>query len=209
MKTKLRNTLLALAILVVADTSFGAVIFTNDITDANPSASNPFTTGQTFDTNITVSGIGRGAGANANAGSNRYNANSWNTAAIDLTAYFTFTLTPNTGYEIDFTNFVYTSQASNASISSFAFRSSLDSFGSDIGTPTVTGATIDLSASPFQDISAPIEFRFYAWGADTSTRTFSINDFTFNGNVTAIPEPSRALLLGLGSIGLIFRRRRQ
>jgi hypothetical protein len=26
---------------------------------------------------------------------------------------------------------------------------------------------------------------------------------------TAIPEPSRALLLGLGGLGLIFRRRRQ
>ncbi len=78
-------------------------IFTNPINGTNPNASNPFTSGQTVDPNITVSGIGRGAGITGTNATDRYNANSWNTASIDLTAYFEFTYcTPNVGYEIDF-----------------------------------------------------------------------------------------------------------
>ena len=43
--------------------------------------------------------------------------------------------------------------------------------------------------------------------------TFRISDtgivsYSFNPTVAAIPEPSRALLLGLGAVGFIFRRRR-
>jgi trimeric autotransporter adhesin len=172
--------------------SFGQSIWTNPITGTSPGLTNPYTTGQTVHPNISVSGIGRGAGVNGNAGNDRYNTNSWNTGAIDLTAYFEWTLTPNVGCEIDFTSFVYTSQRNDASIANFAFRSSIDGFGSDIGTPTFGGTTINLTAGAYQNITGSITFRFYAWGADASTRTFSINDFTFNGSTScaANPEPT-------------------
>jgi hypothetical protein len=186
--------------------STGADIWTNPITGTNPSTSNPYTTGQTFDANITVSGIGRGSGITGNAGDNRYNANSWNTPSLDTTAYFTFTLDANPGYEIDFTDFVYTSQRSNASISGFAFRSSLDGFTSDIGAPDFDGTTISLAGSAFQNITDAIEFRFYAWGAGSTNNTFSINDFTFNG--TVVPEPTSAMAGLLLGAGLLRRRRR-
>ena len=55
--------------------------------------------------------------------------------------YFEFTISPNTSYEIDFVSFVYTSQVSTGT-PSHAFRSSLDGFASNIGTPTTTGTTI-------------------------------------------------------------------
>src|SRR5258708_5684876 len=79
------------------------VIFSNAIEGTNPNTANPYTTSQVVNGNITASGIGRGAGASGTNANNRYNANSWNTAAIDLTAYFTFTLTPNSNFAIDFT----------------------------------------------------------------------------------------------------------
>ncbi len=164
----------------------GAVIFTNPITGTNPNTDNPYTTGQTFDANITVSGIGRGAGIVGTDANNRYNANSWNTAAIDLTAYFTLTLTPKAGFEIDFTNFVYTGQASGTGPTSVAFRSSIDGFVGDIGAPTVGGTTISLAGAAYQDIVSATEFRIYGWGASGVGGTFSINDFTFNGTVSAI-----------------------
>ena len=174
---------------LAAASSHGQSIWTNPITDANPSAANPFTAGQTVDPGITVSGIGRGAGIAANAGSNRYNANGWNSPSLDTTDYFTFTLTPTAGSEIDLVSFVYTGQASGSGAKSFSFRSSVDSFASDIGTPAATGATIDLSAASYQDLTAPIEFRLYGWGASGSGGTFSVNDFTFNGTVSTSGGP--------------------
>ncbi len=160
-------------------------ILTNPITATDPSLSNPFTSGQVVAANITASGIGRGAGISANAGSNRYNANSWNTASIDLTAYFTFTLTPNSGFEIDFNSFVYAGQASGSGPTSFAFRSSVDSFASNIGTPTASGTTISLSGASYQNITSAIEFRLYGWGASSSAGTFSVNEFGFTGLVNS------------------------
>jgi len=179
-----RCTFVAVLSLFHVAVSFGQAIWTNPITGTNPNTSNPYTTGQTFDANITVSGIGRGAGATGTNANDRYNANSWNTVGIDLTAYFEFTLTPNVGCEIDFTSFVYTGQASGTGPTSFAFRSSVDAFASNIGAPTAGGTTISLAAGAYQNITTAITFRFYAFGASASAGTFSINDFTFNGLVT-------------------------
>lgn len=187
---------LLLLVLLSPAISFGqSSIWTNPITGTNPNTSNPYTTGDVKDANITVSGIGRGAGAAGSNANNRYNANSWNTANIDLTAYFEFTLTPATGYKINLASFVYSSQVSSTNISGFAFRSSLDNYAANIGTPTsgtsATTVTIDLSAAAYQNRTSAITFRLYAWGSSAaSTTTFSVNDFTFNGTVDSLNPPS-------------------
>ena len=165
-----------------------APLWTNPITDTDPSASNPYTNGQTVGSaNITVSGIGRGSGIAASNPSNRYSASGWSTGSIDLNDYFYFTLTPNSGYEIDFTNFIYTGQVSSTPPTpSIAFRSNAngDNFATNIGSPTVAGTTIDLSGSNYQNVTSAITFRFYAFGLAAGTTTLSINDFTFNGTVS-------------------------
>jgi hypothetical protein len=172
---------------------FGQSIWTNPITGTNPNTSNPYTTGDVFDANISVSGIGRGAGINGTNANDRYNANGWNTPTIDLDAYFEWTLTPNLGCEIDFTSFVYTSQRSDNSIDNFALRSSVDGFVSDIGAPVFNGTTINLSAGAYQNINSAITFRFYAWGAGASGNTFSINSFTFNGTTLCGPPSTNTI----------------
>ncbi len=164
-----------------------ATIWENPITGMNPNTSNPYTTGDVVASNLTVSGIGRGTGITGVNSNNRYNASSWNTATLDTTAYFYFILTPDSGFQINFTSFTYTGQVSSTGPSSFAFRSSLDGFSSDIGSPNSTGTTISLSASQFQGLTTPIEFRFYGFGATSSGGTFSINDFHFDGVVDAVP----------------------
>jgi hypothetical protein len=188
--------------------AFGS-IFANPITGANPGASTPYTAGQTFDPNVTVSGISRVGVGNTSA-VDRYNTNSWNTGAINLGAYITWTITPQSGFEVDFLNFVYTGQTSGTGPNSFAFRSSLDGFIGDIGAPIATGTTISLAAAAFQNITSSIEFRMYAWGATTSAGTFSINDFTFNGEVVAapasvVPETTSSIIwVGIcGMVGLV------
>ncbi|HEY1038099.1 MAG TPA: gliding motility-associated C-terminal domain-containing protein [Bacteroidia bacterium] len=175
----------AIVAILLTGNVFGQ-IFSNTITGTNPNTANPYTTGQIVDANITVSGIGRGPGITGTNANNRYNANGWSTGAIDLNDYFEFTLTPNSGCSINFTNFIYASQVSSGS-PSHAFRSSVDGFTANIGTPATTGATIDLSAAAYQNVSSAITFRFYTFGIATAGTTFSINDFTFNGTTGCGP----------------------
>lgn len=196
-----RLSFLILLLIATAGTAQGQ-IFSNQILGTNPNASNPFTDGQVVAANLTVSGIGRGAGINGTNANNRYNANSWDTPSLDETAYFEFVLTPNEGYAIDFTNFIYTGQASGTGATSFAFRSSVDGFTSNVGSPTATGVTIDLSGESFQGISSAITFRIYGWGASGSGGTFSLNTFEFNGAIVeAVSAVEPTVLTGTaGSI---------
>ena len=162
-------------------------IFANTITGTNPNTSNPYIIGQTANANITATGIGRGAGIVGTGANDRYNANAWSLAGLDANDYFEFTLTPNSGYRIDFSSFVYTGQASANGPVSFAFRSSVDGFIANIGTPTATGTTISLSGGAYQGITTPITFRLYGFAAINATGTFSVNSFIFNGNVFVAP----------------------
>eukprot|EP01035_Chromulina_nebulosa_P062317 gene62317-85214_t len=146
---------------------------------------NPYTAGQTVNPNITVSGIGRGSGITGNNANNRYNARSWS-LFFDANGYFEFTLTPNSGFLIDFTSFVYTGQVSFLGPVVFAFRSSVDGFVSDIGTATGTGATISLTAPAYQTRTSATTFRLYAYGTVVSAATFSVDDFAFNGTVSPL-----------------------
>lgn len=170
-------------------------IWSNTITGTNPSTSNPYTTGDVKNANITVSGIGRGAGIVGTSAGDRYNANGWDTTSIDTAAYFEFTLTPNANYKIDFDSFDFTGQRSNTGPTTFAVRSSVDGFINNIGNLSITGTTansktVDISGSDYKNITSVITFRIYGWGASASTGTFSINDFDFKGNVTMACVPA-------------------
>ncbi|MBC7937450.1 MAG: choice-of-anchor D domain-containing protein, partial [Rhizobacter sp.] len=157
-------------------------VWTNDINGTNPGQTTPYTTGQVFDPNITVSGIVRSTGVNGNTGNDRYNTNNWNTS-LDLAKYLEFSLNPTSGYEINFTNFVYTGQVSSGS-PLIAIRSSLDNFSSNIGTPIFSGSTVLLTGAEYQNVGCPISFRFYVFNIGSGA-AFSINNFTFNGTITS------------------------
>ncbi|AOS84234.1 hypothetical protein BIU88_08880 [Chlorobaculum limnaeum] len=181
------------------------VISSNPITGTNPGADNPYVTGLSGNANITASGIGRGAGITGNTGADRYNAKNWS-LPFDANDYFTFTLDAKDGYEINFTSFEYHAQRSTTGPTSFAFRSSIDGFATDIGTPTAAGTTIDLPGDKFYNLTDPIEFRLYGYGSEGGT--FSVNDYTFNGTVEAVPEPGTLALVGVGSLLMLASRHR-
>lgn len=161
-------------------------IWSNPITGTNPGLTNPYTTGQTVASGITVPGISYSGvtGENAN---NRYNAKDWSTGGYDNSKYFEWTLTPDNGKAINFSSLAYTSQASNNGPNNFAIRSSLDNFGADLANPGATGTTLSLAGAQFQGVASAISFRVYGWSATNSTGTFSINDFTFSGNIVTAP----------------------
>jgi hypothetical protein len=181
---------LRIAIFVMlssVSTIYGQSIFTNPITGTDPGQISPYTTGQIKDGNITVSGISRGSGITGNAGNNRYNTKGYNSLPfVDANDYFEFTLTPNAGYKIDFVSFTYTPQKSTTGPTLAAFRSSLTGYVTNIGAPsTINATTISLAAAAYQGRTAATTFRLYGYLALSSSGTFSINDFTFNGVVSA------------------------
>lgn len=172
----------------------GAQIWSNPITGTNISNSNPYTNGQTVGLNITVSGIGFNAGtgpASGNNGINKNNANDrmatdgYTAPATPVTSpqsndYYYFSLTPNPGYWINFSSFVFSTSNSSTGPPNFVVRSSADNYSADLGnSPTI-------SLSSFVHINSTITFRIYPYGATDNAGTFSINDFTFNGSV-ALP----------------------
>ena len=163
------------------------IIFSNEITGLAPENFNPFMDGQFVDAHAVVSGIGRGSGIAGTSGQDRYNARSWSTSStIDLNDCFRFTIAPQAGFEMDYSDFIYTGQRSTSGPTTFSFRTSVAS-----------SATINLSSALFQNVTAPIEFRLYGYGASLASGTFSINDFSFNGavsQISAIPEPPSAAL---------------
>ena len=162
-------------------------IWSNNITGTNPSSSNPFTDGQSVAQNITVSGIGRSNSVGANAGSNRYNTRDWNISSLSNNHYIYFTITPNEGYAVNLNSFSYTGQASGSGPVNYSIRSSRDNYSSNLSSSSSTGTSINLSGEEFENISEPVTFRIYAWGASSAAGTFSVNTFSFTGSVTEEP----------------------
>jgi hypothetical protein len=174
-------------------------IFSNNIDGVNPNYPNladPFTNGQVVDPNISVSGIGIGPGISNAFYDNLYSAIDWNDVPFD-NQYFEFTITPDSGYEIDFDSFEFTCEKTHIWLDSFAVRSSVDGYTSNIGTPTVGSNTIDLSSASYQNISGAITFRIYAWGQASGNGAFGINDFAFKGTVAVAPCSATVIWNGI------------
>jgi hypothetical protein len=179
-----------IALLIMGNAGLAQSIWTNSITGTNPNSTNPYTTGQIVDANITVSGIGRGSGITGNAGNDRYNATAWTTSGLDTTDYYTFTLTPAANYKINLSSFEFTLQRSSTGPVNYALRSSIDNFASNVSTGLFPMAaalqTVVLSGAAFQNITSDITFRIYGYTAGTNAGTASVNDFIFNGTTNTL-----------------------
>ncbi len=202
-KLKLVGLLVA---LIFSLDSNAQVVFENPITGANPNTSNPYILGQSFNSNVTVSGIGRGSGITGSNGNNRYSANNWTQgASSDNNDYFYWTLTPTACNEIDFSSLAISFERNANGPQNFALRSSIDNYASDVltfsnNTTTVQSQTVSLNAAVFQNIIGPITFRIYGWSSTSGTGTFSINSFAFNGAVNAATSPVAGVITGSSSV---------
>jgi hypothetical protein len=184
-------------------------IFSNPITGTNPNSSNPYTTGQTVASGLSVSGIGRGSGITGRNSNNSYNARSWTTNTTpDLNDYYEWTIVPSACSKIDFQNLLLQIQIVNGnSPLRFQLRSSIDGFTSpiQINSFTVAGAyDLQYDLSSFSNITSSITFRFYGYAAFNSTGELSINSFTFNGSVLstiiANAGPDQSICLGNSAV---------
>ena len=150
-------------------------------------------------------------------------------AAIANAEYFSFTVSANTGFELDLTSLTYTSihNATNnngdtpneSATMNFFVRSSVDSYATTVGSVfsqawnTNDSRTITLSGnSAFQDLTGDVTFRLYVYeSVELSTdQGARWDNVVLNGDVVAVPEPSSfALLAGcFGLTSVMLRRRR-
>ncbi len=148
--------------------------------------------------------------------------------AIAADDYFSFTLTPSNGQSLNLTQLTLgiaayrATTASTSVVGKFYALSSIDGFTStaSLGSlnttqknapPTFDVFTVALTDPRFQNITSPVEFRFYmTYNTTSSTRYVAIDDVTLTGTLTtsSVPEPSSyALLLGAALLGICAVRR--
>lgn len=145
--------------------------------------------------------------------------------AVSGNDYYTFTVTPTTGFKLNLTSLTFLTDATvatgtNSYTANLFVRSSLDSFGANIGTMIADTSnvassyvlqSVDLSSGTYQGITSPVEFRVYLFNTganpgDTNSITRS-DSYTLSGSVLAVPEPSVYLLLAGGLFLLVLGRR--
>lgn len=226
-----------LALLLIAALSFGqnfTAVYdfsaiptnpTNGLTDPTPP---PIVTGLSFNTFTAVN-----SGSNLNSASDRFsyakqpigavadsNTYTDHIGNLDKNTYFTFTITPTNGTVYDLSRLTFKSQRSSTGIRTFAVKSSLDDYTSNLtasststsvsvqpdnifyvlsdantnATNIATGNTITFQSNT--NISEAVTFRIYGWNAETAAGTFSVDDVTITGTITT-PSIEQNEILGL------------
>jgi cysteine-rich repeat protein len=126
----------------------------------------------------------RGPGAVATTASNTFNANGWNTADLDPTAYYAFTVTPAASFAMNLQVFEFDEQRSGTGPVTYVVRSSLDGFTADLATGATAAALAPhqiLLGAEFTNLTAPVEFRIYAFGTTASGGTWRIDNVEVYG----------------------------
>lgn len=144
-----------------------------------------------------------------------FNDNNW-TGTAPGTNYFSFSLTPTTGYSLTLDSLSFGYRGSSASSpTSFVVRSSADGYTGNLVTGSLSAdggwyhtGTQSITLS-FTDTTT---LRIYANGASAGTATLRVDDVQLAGALSAIPEPSTYAAMA-GGAALAFaawhRRRRQ
>lgn len=134
--------------------------------------------------------------------------------------YFSFTLSPTTGFAVDLTSISFdVARGNNSDNRGAELRYSFDGFATTmtIGRATITaGAQYAYSNFTFtlpdqfpglQSTTSPIEFRFFTF-ANGSTQSVRFDNIIVNGTVATVPEPAAGIMALSGCALLVLRKRR-
>jgi len=135
--------------------------------------------------------------------------------ATASTEFFSFTLTPKAGIDVDLTDLSLDAARGGASTPrGYTVRTSADNFASNLFThnitterPTLDPRVIPLSTAAFQNLTTPVTFRVYLHSPSTGS-TIEFDNITVNGTAVPIPEPAALTMVGVAAAGLLVRRRR-
>jgi len=186
----------------IAQYEFSGAVVTSTDTELNSTAANFIASG----------GGGFSGGGNAYIRSTDTTASE--AAAIVDGDYFSFTVTPDAGYELDLTQLTLDtihnatfggSGEDTGATMKFFVRSSVDAFAANIGSTftqvwnTTTSRTIDLSAATFSHLASATEFRIYIYdsGVDTDINGARLDNVVLVGEVV-VPAPDSIIWSGVG-----------
>lgn len=198
--------------------NFGSVTMTSGLTDPTPV---PTATGLTFgsfkvvnpnlsETVTGSSGAGRFSFPNQPLGAINADDNYASlTGAIDAGVYYEVILTPAAGQALNLTSVTFRSQRSGTGVRTYAVRSSVDNYASNLPASIATNPNVDVQAgnvffwlldsftqgvnantitlgSAYSNLTAPVTFRFYGFNAEGAGGNFSIDDVVFNGSTASL-----------------------
>jgi hypothetical protein len=120
------------------------------------------------------------AGQQGQAGGTGYvSSKAWNVTSEDLTKYWEFTLTAASGLNISVTSVTLRMRRAGTGPPSINLRSSVDSYGADIGGTQNLSSADTYTTIAFTGLTlsgSSITFRVYGWGATGSGGTLRIGD---------------------------------
>ncbi|MBW4891691.1 cadherin-like beta sandwich domain-containing protein [Mucilaginibacter sp. HMF5004] len=194
--------------------TLAATNFTANYDFASASGVSPDPTQVPLVDNVTLGSFAI-TGAAATSAAGRFNANTWTTAtSIDLTKYFSVTVTPASNYNLSLTGLSFTVQRSSASgPGQYSVRSDAggDNFATDLtanssngvittsggiftntntSSASQSGSSVTLGSN-FTNLTGAVTFRIYGFSAgNASSGTFSLDDVKFTGTVVSTATPS-------------------
>jgi len=113
-----------------------------------------------------------------NSGTEYFGENGWPAGAVNTAMYMEFSLSPNSGYQLDISSIVLTMRRSNTGSpagsgpTSWALRSSQDGFTAVIASGTMTHTYASYTVTPgsaFVNIYSTIKFRLYGYNTTVSS----------------------------------------
>ena len=154
-----------------------------------------------------------GASGTGNIG-NAYRIGALDTGASG-SGFIEFTLTPSAGFTLSLTDLDFGARSTGTGPLAYSLRSSADSYVANITTGTiVANSNWSLRNNTFTAFNSTVPggavtFRLFGHGGagnpSASTANGRFDDISLT--VTAVPEPSTALLGALGMLALLRRRR--
>lgn len=142
-------------------------------------------------------------------------SNNGETEAANENAYFSFTLTPASGFAFDLDSISIDIQRGGSTGTRGGFvRTSLDGFASTVGSVMSASSAFVVETRDFPDtptynnVTEPVTIRVYTIsGGGTFSRSVHYDDITVNGSV--IPEPASLALAALGGLMIVARPRKR
>ncbi len=207
---------------VIALYDFGTVAtptYASADTDANSTAvafAPASGLGSTGNWNSTTNGIDTANGSPAPSFAQKPIAKT-QAVAYSTDAYWSFSVSPNAGYELDLQSLTFRLGIANSSRPiSYYLATNIGGFNNPVEAPVVARSTsgdinFDLSAPAFQNLAAPTEFRMYLYsdlGGSSGSR-WSFDNVTLNAGVEVVPEPASATIAVLGMLWFGAARRRR
>lgn len=154
----------------------------------------PFLAVTTQPSNATFSDYSATSGLTCAAGTDYINYSNWNTTGtIDLTQYYSFTVTPNACVEIDANQLKWQHRISASGVApTIIVRSSVDNFATDLYTTTfaTTGVYVNESfylPASHLNITSDLEFRFYVINMGSTGATYRHENVSLHGYTNALP----------------------